>query len=208
MRQIVTKLLILVLFISIFIFSYQRYATKKEIGQNTAVETANNIHLNEIKISNELDAFVFNYIIDNSEYLPSKEIKCDESDTQSQFYKFSTDQVDLNNDSVEEYIVYPYEICGEPVTLPNGMGEIYVIRKENKNFSLLAKFYGMPGSVEEEMTDGYRNIRVLQPVSFEQKYDITYKWSKKENKYEIFSIAVLELVDQTYEVKSIIYPDK
>lgn len=196
MRNKIVFLLVALLF---FVAGY--FIKEISVSDNFSNEQSDSSHAN-------LDIYIYERISDGS-YLPLdsenpqsveselgvylKDYFNDQNNTntancnldQNEYY---INEVDLNDDNITEYIVYPVRICDTYIRGASGNGEIIVVQTAEKNFEVIGELRGNGYTISEQKTNNYRDLITNFHTSALTGSEIVYRFNTKEsyNEYEEF----------------------
>lgn len=97
---------------------------------------------------------------------------------------YSAWSIDLNDDGVNEFFIFPVQVCGWFIPGASGNGPFYVYQEINGLWKKIGNLGGNGFAVEEEKVGGFKNIVTrwhLSAVGGEIKY---YQWNKDKSEYE------------------------
>lgn len=177
-------------FILLLIFTYPCLKGKKT-GLSSFQKEAETIPLKEVKPINLADDFS-NYIYKNYpllfQYCPYEAI---EMGLSGYDFQFQAQKADLNNDSQDEYFIFPVQVCGQDVRGASGNGPISVYQKTEAGWEIIAEIEGSDIVVFEQATDGYYNFRSHVKLSADSGYTTIYQYFKnrEEHAFKYFPVS-------------------
>ena len=90
---------------------------------------------------------------------------------------------DLNKDGVDEYLVFPIEVCGYVIRGASGNGTIYVFEKKDNQWVIIGELIGNSLRIKNRISNGYYDIETNYHMSANSGYTYTYKFEETSGSY-------------------------
>ncbi len=95
-------------------------------------------------------------------------------------FQFNAAAIDLNQDGQAEYMVEPYEVCGQMIRGASGNGPYMVYQKVNSEWQEIGVLEGNGYSILGEKTNGFYDIQTSWHDSATSYYVSLYQAEKDE----------------------------
>ncbi len=105
---------------------------------------------------------------------------------------FFASSTDLNADGVKEFFIYPGHVCGIQIPGASGIGSIYIYQKINGFWKKIGHFYGGMFAIDEEKTNGFKNITSYKKIDISSGDTEFYQWNKAKSEYELIKTEKAE----------------
>lgn len=94
------------------------------------------------------------------------------------------ESVDLNNDTIEEFIIFPYWFCGG-IRGAAENGPIYIFQKINEDWKNIGRLDGNKIDIEKSKTNGYYDIETFMHLGAGSAIVNSYQWEESILSYEL-----------------------
>ena len=93
-------------------------------------------------------------------------------------------EIDLNDDGVNEFFIFPQWVCGWGVFIGTGGGPIYIYQNINGEWRRVGDLFGGSFALEQEKIAGFKNIVTNISIGSNAEDINYYQWNQSQSEYE------------------------
>jgi len=154
------------------LFAFKYFQNEQILLDSNQREIAVVTSESKVEIPEDALSLVLQHVLTTTEHG-----NCSSADVLQTPHDFKIEEVDLNDDQKNEYLVYPWEICGVTLRTASGNGVIVALMEVDDQWYVVGQFDGTVYQVEDELTNGFRDIVTLSSISYDTKLFSYYKWN-------------------------------